>query len=44
LGSDWFVEKIKDIVTIVSLEALEEKIQQILNGQIMGRVVVKLWD
>ncbi|RMG37401.1 MAG: acryloyl-CoA reductase, partial [Methanobacteriota archaeon] len=33
LGSDWFVEKIKDIVTIVSLEALEEKIQQILNGQ-----------
>jgi putative YhdH/YhfP family quinone oxidoreductase len=44
IGSDWYVDKVKDIVTIVSLDQLNEKIQQILKGQLKGRVVVKLWD
>jgi acrylyl-CoA reductase (NADPH) len=42
LAGEWKPKHLDDMVTQVSLEGLEEKIQAILKGQIRGRVVVKL--
>ncbi len=41
LAGEWKPEQLDDMVTEVSLEGLEEKIQAILQGGIRGRVVVK---
>jgi acrylyl-CoA reductase (NADPH) len=41
LAEAWKPEQLQDTVTEVSLEGLEEKIQEILQGEIRGRVVVK---
>ncbi len=41
LAGEWKPEQLHDMVTEVSLEGLEEKIQAILRGTIRGRVLVK---
>jgi putative YhdH/YhfP family quinone oxidoreductase len=41
LAKDWKPEQLQDMVTEVSLEDLEEKIQAILLGGVRGRVLVK---
>jgi putative YhdH/YhfP family quinone oxidoreductase len=41
LAGDWKPEHLKEIVTEVSLENLEEMIQSILKGEFRGRAVVK---
>jgi len=41
LAGEWKPEQLHDMVTEVSLEDLEEKIQAILQGGIRGRVLVK---
>lgn len=41
LAEDWKPEQLQDMVTEVSLEGLEEKIQAILLGGVRGRVLVK---
>lgn len=41
LAGEWKPEQLHDMVTEVSLEGLEEKIQAILQGGIRGRVLVK---
>ncbi|MDD2365478.1 MAG: YhdH/YhfP family quinone oxidoreductase [Desulfuromonadaceae bacterium] len=41
LADEWKPERLKDVVTTVSLEGLEEKLQAILRGEIRGRVLVK---
>ena len=42
LSSEWKPKLLDELTTEVSLDGLEEKIQQILKGEIVGRVVVKL--
>jgi putative YhdH/YhfP family quinone oxidoreductase len=42
LAGEWKPEQLAEVVTEVSLEGLEEKIQAILHGQIRGRIIVKL--
>jgi putative YhdH/YhfP family quinone oxidoreductase len=42
LAGVWKPEHLSDLVTEVTLEGLEEKIQAILHGGIRGRVIVKL--
>lgn len=41
LADEWKPEQLQDMVTEVSLEGLEEKIQAILRGEVRGRVLVK---
>lgn len=41
LAGEWKPEHLMDMVTKVSLDGLEEKLQSILSGKIRGRVVVK---
>lgn len=41
LAGDWKPEQLHDLVTEVSLEGLDEKIEAILKGAIKGRVLVK---
>ena len=41
LAGEWKPEQMHDMVTEVSLEGLEEKIQAILQGELRGRVLVK---
>lgn len=43
LSGEWKPGKLAEMVTEVPLEGLEEKIQAMLNGQMHGRVVVRLW-
>lgn len=40
LAGEWKPEQLNDVVTEVSLEGLEEKIQAILHGRLRGRVLV----
>ena len=42
LAGEWKPEHLAEVVTEVTLEGVEEKIQAILEGGIRGRVVVKL--
>ncbi|MDD2272558.1 MAG: YhdH/YhfP family quinone oxidoreductase [Desulfuromonadaceae bacterium] len=42
LAGEWKPGHLMDMVTVVSLDGLEEKLQSILGGKIRGRVVVKL--
>lgn len=42
LSEEWKPEHLADVLTEVTLEGVEEKIQAILQGAIRGRVVVKL--
>ena len=42
LAGEWKPEQLAEVVTEVSLEQLEEKIQAILHGDVRGRVIVKL--
>lgn len=41
LAGEWKPGQLQDMVTEVSLEGLEEKIQAMLRGEVRGRVVVK---
>jgi len=42
LAGEWKPKQLSDVVTEVTLEGVEEKIQSILQGGISGRVLVKL--
>ena len=42
LASEWKPEQLTEMVTETALENLEERVQSILQGEIRGRVVVKL--
>ncbi len=42
LAGEWQPERLSELVTEVTLEGVEEKIQAILQGGIRGRVVIKL--
>ncbi|WP_281615640.1 YhdH/YhfP family quinone oxidoreductase [Flammeovirga sp. SubArs3] len=42
IGASWMPETLDEITEEVNLEGLEDKVNAIFNGQISGRVVVKL--
>lgn len=42
LASDWKLENLEDVAIEVDFNKLEEKIEQILAGQIAGRVIVRI--
>lgn len=42
IATDWQIESLGDIAIEVDLNGLEEKIEQILAGQIAGRVIVRV--
>ena len=42
LAGEWAFEQLDELVTEVTLDGVEEQIQTILEGKIVGRVIVKL--
>ena len=42
IATDWKIESLGDIAIEVDLKGLEEKIEQILAGQVAGRVIVRV--